>query len=216
MIQHTRFINSQFNSNTYLISNEDEASVWIVDPGDMSPIFEWMQASGKTEISGILLTHSHFDHIIGINEIIEKFPKCPIYVANDFAKTALGDPKRNNSYFTGHPLTINKSDNIRTYPNKFTLWDNVEVESFITPGHSEDSVCFIVGNLLFTGDTLIHNLRTVTKLRGGDTVKLRATLDFLRTLSGKGLHVCPGHNEEFEFDGYDLENAVRMKCCQVS
>ncbi len=211
MIQHTRFINQLFNSNTYILSQDVANNVWIVDPVDMRLVFEWMKVHGKTEITGILLTHTHFDHILGINEIIDKFPQCLVFVANDYNKKALEKPRINNSYFAGTPFTISRTDCVRIYQKRIALWDNLDMDIFPTPGHSEDSVCLRIDNLLFTGDTLIYNLRTVTKLRGGDIMKLRATLDFLQTLSGLGLHVCPGHNEEFELDGYDLRTAIRMK-----
>ena len=206
----TRLVNTQFTSNTYILSKEGEKSVWIVDPGDVQPVFDWLQLNKKEMVAGILLTHTHFDHIYGINEVLEKFPQCPVYVANEYGKSLLFDAKKNNSYFAPIDNVVIKSDaQIELYLPSMALWPNVTLNVLHTPGHSEDSVCLQIDNLLFTGDTLIHNLRTVTKLRGGDTVKLNASLELLKTLSGKGLHVCPGHGEEFEFDGYDLKKALK-------
>ena len=163
-------------------------------------------------VVGIMLTHTHFDHLYGINALLEKFPQCPIYVANEYGKAALFDAKKNSSrYAPIGDVVITPDANIRLYDPCLSLWPDVTLHVFPTPGHSEDSVCLQVGNLLFTGDTLIYNLRTITKLRGGDTVKLTKSLETLQSLSGKGLHICPGHNEEFELDGYDLRKALNAK-----
>lgn len=58
---------------------------------------------------------------------------------------------------------------------------------------------------LFTGDTLIKDLHTVTKLTTGSVAKLRVSMELLSSLQGKGYAVYPGHGEVFELDGYNLE-----------
>ena len=63
MIQFARLVNTQFTSNTYILSKEDEKAVWLVDPGDIQHVWQWMQAHGKSEVLGVLLTHGHFDHL---------------------------------------------------------------------------------------------------------------------------------------------------------
>ena len=208
-IQHTRLVNTQFTSNTYILSKEKEKSVWLVDPGDFQLVWEWMKLNDTEIVAGILLTHTHFDHLYGINEVLAEFPQCPIYVANEYGKDALFDAKKNSSHYAPIGDIIVASNAVVQFYNKsFSLWTDVVLDVFPTPGHSEDSVCLQVGNLLFTGDTLIYNLRTITKLRGGDIIKLRDSIELLQTLSGRGLWVCPGHNEEFELDGYDLRKAL--------
>ena len=212
MIQFVRLVNTQFTSNTYILSKEDEKAVWLVDPGDIQPVWQWMQAHGKKEVLGVLLTHGHFDHLYGINKVLEEYPQCSIYVANEYGKSLLFDARKNNSYYAPiEDVVVSSAADVRLYNNSLALWPNVTLKVLFTPGHSEDSVCLRVGKLLFTGDTLIHNLRTVTKLRGGDTLKLKDSIEILRTLLGQGLHVCPGHNEEFELDGYDLRKAISAK-----
>ena len=192
-------------ANCYIVSEGTEA--FIVDPGgDAEKI---IRAAHGLKVRYILLTHTHFDHLYGINEVLAEFPQCPIYVANEYGKDALFDAKKNSSHYAPIGDIIVASNAVVQFYNKsFSLWTDVVLDVFPTPGHSEDSVCLQVGNLLFTGDTLIYNLRTITKLRGGDIIKLRDSIELLQTLSGRGLWVCPGHNEEFELDGYDLRKAL--------
>ena len=205
MVNCERFVNSRFTSNTYIIYHSDYDNVWVVDPGDTAVVFEWMQAHSKTTISGILLTHTHFDHIYGVNDILSRYPQCFVYVANEYGKELLNDPKKNGSKYTEEgPIVVTGNAIIRYYEKDVQLWDDVNMRTFITPGHSDDSVCFMVDGMLFTGDTLIKDVRTVTKLKGGSVEKLEDSIKCLSELKGNKLKVMPGHDEEFGLDEYDL------------
>ena len=212
MINCERFVNSRFTSNTYIISHSNYDNVWVVDPGDTEVIFEWMKNHSKTTISGILLTHAHFDHIYGVNEIISHNPRCVIYISNEYGKEALYNPKTNGSKYTEEgAVVIVPEAIIFFYTETMHLWPNVMLRTFNTPGHSDDSQCFIVDRMLFTGDTLIKDVRTVTKLKGGSVEKLNMTAKILAKLKGQGLMVMPGHEEEFLLDDYKLERMTRIR-----
>ena len=63
----SQHINSIFNSNTYLIEDKAYDYCWLIDIGDTDYLID-----KSLNIKGIFITHSHFDHIYGINEILEK------------------------------------------------------------------------------------------------------------------------------------------------
>lgn len=208
MLKCEGFVNSRFTSNTYIISCSEFDNVWIVDPGDTEVVFGWMKAHSKTTVSGIFLTHAHFDHIYGVNDILSRFPSCVVYVANDYGKEALFDPRMNASKYTEEgPMTIVREACIEFFPAEMTLWEGVSLKALYTPGHSDDSVCFMVGNMLFTGDTLIKDIRTVTKLKTGSKDKLKETIALLEMLKGMELTVYPGHKGKFMLDTYDLNHS---------
>lgn len=208
-IKVERFINSRFTSNTFVLSQEGANDVWVIDPGDINPVSEWMEQNGREMIKGVLLTHSHFDHIYGLNELLSLYPSCPIYVANEYGRTALYDAKKNGSRFTEAPFVLNEDATVLEMGSSLELWDGINIEIVSTIGHSPDSVCFLIDNLIFTGDTLIKDTRTVTKLKGGSVPDLKNTIDMIQsTYQGKGLIVMGGHEESFELDGYDLSIAT--------
>lgn len=210
MLEVVRFVNSRFTSNTYILSHPKYDDVWVVDPGDTENVFEWMNVHSKTIITGVLLTHVHFDHIYGMNEIISRNPQCVVYIANDYGREALSNPKTNGSKYTEEgAIVIAPEGNIKFYDKTMYLWPNVEMRTYNTPGHSDDSQCFVINGMLFTGDTLIKDVRTVTKLKGGSVEKLNDTVKILAELKGHGLKVMPGHEEEFLLDDYDLEKMTR-------
>ena len=209
MLSCKGFVNSRFTSNTYIISSSQYDNVWLVDPGDTEVVFEWMKNHSKTIVSGIFLTHAHFDHIYGINDILSRYPSCVVYVANSYGKELLFDAKKNASKYTEEgPMVVRKEAFVSYYPKELELWDGVFLKILYTPGHSDDSVCLIVGDMLFTGDTLIKDIRTVTKLKTGSRDKLKETLSMLEKLKGMGLMVYPGHEEQFVLDSYNLDNSL--------
>jgi glyoxylase-like metal-dependent hydrolase (beta-lactamase superfamily II) len=209
MVECIRFVNSRFTSNTYILSIESDSNVWVIDPGDTGPLFSWMKENGKAGVNGILLTHSHFDHIYGICEVLEEYPKATIYVANEEGKNILFDSKKNGSKYTEEgPLIIKETAEIRYFEAEMKLWPNIDMVSIITPGHSEDSICLIIHKMIFTGDTLIKDFRTVTKLKGGSVEKLSESLRKLENLKGSGFLVYGGHCDVFDLDTYDLRKAI--------
>lgn len=212
MFEVVRFVNSRFNSNTYIIAHPEYNYVWVVDPGDTDNVFEWMENHSKTTIIGILLTHVHFDHIYGVNEILVHYPECVVYIANEYGRAALNNPKANGSKYTEEgPIVIDDNALVEYYKDEMQLWDCVDMQTLNTPGHSDDSQCLIIDGMLFTGDSLIKDVRTVTKLKGGSVEKLEDSIRLLSKLKGRGLKVMPGHGDAFDLDSYNIQIATENR-----
>lgn len=212
MVESHIFVNSRFNSNTYIISHPGFNDVWIVDPGDTDNIFLWLKKHSKTIISGVLLTHAHFDHIYGMNDILNHYPDCPIYVANTYGVELLHDAKKNGSRYTEEgPVVVKDRARIELFKKEMDLWVDTKASIFFTPGHSQDSVCILVDKMFFTGDTLIKDTRTVTKLKGGSEDKLQESFCLINTLKGNQIAVFPGHGVFFYLDEYDLNKSLLKK-----
>ncbi len=210
MVECIRFINTWFKSNTYVLYYPQYENVWVIDPGDVQPIIQWMNDQRKRSVSGVFLTHAHFDHIYGVNHLLEHYPDCVVYTANEYGKLLLSDAKKNASYYSElGPIIINNLAKVSFYDDDMELWPGKKMNVLATPGHSDDSVCLLVDGKLFTGDTLIKDIRTVTKLKTGSVDKLRSSLGLLDTLRGEHLQVMAGHEECFSLDDYDLEIAIK-------
>lgn len=89
-------VNSLYRSNTYILSTSYDLGngVWIVDLGDT----DWLKnyLTENVVLRGILLTHTHYDHIYGINDALCLFPNIRI-ITSEFGKQALCSPKLNYS-----------------------------------------------------------------------------------------------------------------------
>jgi len=84
-----------------------------------------------------------------------------------------------------------------------------------TPGHSPGSACFLAGNLLISGDTLIANTRTVTKLPGGNRLDLVSSLLLLSGNCPDNAIVLPGHGLPFRV-ATETEPSWMPAACQAS
>ena len=77
MIEIVRIVNSVFESNTYLAISRNCDLCFLIDCGDPAPIIENINNRGL-HLKGIFITHSHFDHIYGLDSIIDEYPETPI------------------------------------------------------------------------------------------------------------------------------------------
>ena len=186
-------INSFFFSRTYWLTDSQKKKIWLIDCGDVEEILKKLP-KGVT-IAGVLLTHVHFDHIYGLNKLLEHFPDCLVYT-NDFGKISLTDPKRNFSRYH-----TDVEDFIFVYPEKVVvvgegekieLFEGEYANVYYTPGHDESCLCYEVGENLFTGDAHIPGLKTVTTFPHSS--KKKAMESDLRISSmARGMKVWPGH-----------------------
>lgn len=189
-VKVTRFENPFKGSNTYLIEIKGTDKVWLVDIGDSTELYDYLE--GKNVI-GIFLTHSHFDHIFGIKSIQNRFPNVIIY-GKQCCLQWLSDDKRNYSYYYEHPLDFAASHAVSLNDDDMIeLSGGIAIRALHTPGHSEDSVSYQLENMIFSGDSYIPNEKPVTKLKGGNKELYLASLKKIKQLLNNNNHLLPGH-----------------------
>lgn len=157
-------------TNTWLV--EAAGEVIVIDPGPvdrghMERVVE--QVAGYTPV-GVLVTHTHVDH-------------APL--ANPMARE-LGVPAFGHSPGPEFDpdLVLGEGSDLAIGP--------VRLEVLYTPGHSEDHLCFRVGDVLFTGDHIMGGSSVIVE----DMGKYLASLAKLRGIGLTRLH--PGHGEEMD------------------
>ena len=198
----TRIVNSFLNSNTFILSREGENDVFLMDAGDVEPI---VTSIGSKNIKGIFLTHHHFDHVYGLNELLELFPECVIY-GSLYTLEALKDDRLNLSYYYGQPLNYRECNEVVIDSvKKISLWRGFEMTFFPTPGHTPGSSCYATGNQLFTGDAYIPGIPTVTKLKGGNKILANESVEIIKTRFRDGLILNPGHGDLYKILGDKLQ-----------
>lgn len=184
-------INKIFNSITYILPFGSEKECYLVDCGDIEKIIEqgW-------NVRGVLLTHSHFDHIYGLNKLVEKFPDVLIYT-NCAGKEGLGNDKWNFSrYHTEiENFIFSKMMNVRVLEEGIQMLDGgLKVSVLFTPGHDPSCISYLVDNNLFTGDAYIPSIKTVTTFPRSNKVQALESLTRLQELESEyGYTVCAGH-----------------------
>lgn len=170
--------------NTYVIEEDDKCV--IIDAG--APLEEVRNVT-NAEIEAVFITHGHFDHI----EYIEEYDKLgvPIYVNKktlDFFKS----PKKNVSDFFKTSLTFDvKNTKIVKDGDVIPVLDTT-IKCIETPGHSEDGMCYLINNELFSGDTLFSiaigrtDLETASEKQMIDSLLKLDKLDYNGLYAGHG------------------------------
>ena len=175
-------------SNCYGLVSGDE--VVLIDAGAFADdIISAIERRGLKP-RAILLTHGHFDHILGAKTIAEKYAS-PVYIHERDAEM-LGDGYKNAyTVFFGGSWDSFSADKLIGDGERLSFFgENIDV--IHTPGHSEGSVCFKWKNNLFTGDTIFSRGTGRCDLYGGDNEKIIRSIDQLGELPADTV-IYPGH-----------------------
>jgi glyoxylase-like metal-dependent hydrolase (beta-lactamase superfamily II) len=181
-------------NNCYLIVDEKTNQSALVDCTEYSQ--KMLDLIGDTDLKYILLTHGHFDHIIGTKEVKEKF-NCKVAISAE-DEGMLNSARLSLAVFCGVPQNDVDADIIVKDGDVINLGD-IEIKVVSTPGHTKGSVCYIAEDYLFSGDTLFCLSYGRTDLPGGSDSEIRASLKKLASLDGD-YKVMPGHEETSTLD----------------
>lgn len=195
MIEIHDITNTIFTSKTYILSKEGSNKAWLVDIGDVKPVLEYLNAKTLT-VEGVFLTHAHFDHIYGLESLVEHFPNCRVYVT-EYAKQALASDKLNMSRYHGDRINYDK-DNVVVVHEGESLWlyeGEPQIVFYETPGHNPGCLTMVMGDLIFTGDAYIPGVGANTRLPRANKEQAKESLERIIKLA-EGKRVLSGHETE--------------------
>ena len=179
-------------TNCYIAKNKETGEALIIDPADSPSKIELkVNAMGARPVA-VLLTHGHFDHIMGVEAVREKY-QIPVYACRQ-EEEMLREPSVNMTDQMG------KSCSIR--PDVFL--DDLQVieaagfsiQMIHTPGHTKGSCCYYLKEegVLFSGDTLFCGSVGRTDFPGGSASQIRNSLHRLLAALPDDTSVYPGHD----------------------
>jgi glyoxylase-like metal-dependent hydrolase (beta-lactamase superfamily II) len=186
-----RFTLGEVMVNTYLFWEEGTREAIVIDPGrPVEPILSALKEN-NLKLVGIILTHGHYDHILGVSDLKSKI-NAPVYAHSGDA-AMLANPVLNLSQLFAEEIIL-KPDRL------LAEGDAINVGSFMltvrhTPGHTPGGICLFGEDLLFSGDTLFARSIGRTDLPGGDQGTLLHSVRSLLSLSDQ-TRVFPGHGPE--------------------
>lgn len=178
-------------THSYIVTDKETNVSAVVDPGFISDeLFNTIKSLNR--VDAIILTHGHFDHIMGVKDI-QDMTGAKIYMhqeEKDFAtdcslNLSLDFPERQCKDF--------KPDFLYTDGDKITV-GNLTFRILYTPGHTNGSSCLIAKNVLFSGDTLFKGSIGRTDFPTSDSKKMMKSVERLTELEGN-YTVYPAHGE---------------------
>lgn len=174
-------------TNCYVIVNDDPnvMEAIIIDPGKISTHMIQQIEEGGFNLTGVLITHNHTNHVHGLNTL------CKIYSPKVYAA---------ESEVSGIKTNVLKGDGSVTVAG-------LKVQHYSVPGHTSDSLAYKIGNVVFTGDTLFAgNIgSTASKyskrlLRNNLKTKILSQTDDTVLMPGHGPPTTVGTEKQFNSD----------------
>jgi len=180
------YLNAFTDNYIWLLHNDTQ--IVVVDPGESAQVLDYIIAN-KLCLKAILLTHDHVDHIGGVADILAHY-NVPVYGTCDIATTKLVDGQL------------------------FPLFDGISARVIATPGHTLNSICYLVRDKntqhLFCGDTLFG--AGCGRVFSGDFAAMYKSLGLLANLDPQTL-IYPAHEytlRNLQFAQFIEPNSSRL------
>ena len=185
-----QFVAGLIENNMYLIVDENTREAVVIDaPADIPELKKTVDELGA-KVKYILITHGHFDHIMGLNSL-KKTLNAPAVICKDDLE--LSNKINDFTRLFGVPDSIPPTYEKFVKDGDIIEVGNLKIKVIQTAGHTEGGVCYLVDGNLFSGDTLFKQSVGRTDLFGGSFDKIcHSVKDILFNLD-ENTKVFPGH-----------------------
>ncbi len=187
-----RVVTGVLRTNAYVLTGSS-GTVWVVDPAG-EEVVEYIK-SLENDLSRILLTHGHYDHVLGVSSL-QAMDDAPVY-AHRRAAEFLASPKVNlSTQFLGENCRV-KVDHYLDDGDQLDL-DGYKFKVLHTPGHTPGSISFVSDDYIISGDVIFAaGYIGRVDLPGGDIDELRESIHTILSLE-VDKEILPGHGARFK------------------
>lgn len=195
MMNYKKIVTGQLDVNTYIVPPQAEGAsggCLVIDPSDhCGDVVKYLRKEGLRP-AAVLLTHGHFDHILGIPEILGEFAEAKVYI-HDGDRAMLADSRNNGSFFMGADFALDGGV-IEPLAEGAARVGEFEFSVLHVPGHTPGGCAFVFGGgVCFCGDTIFAGSVGRTDLPGGDSRRLIESIRAKILTLPPQTTLCPGH-----------------------
>lgn len=162
---------------SYVIVDNTTRDAVIIDPAwELEKIEKKLELSGAN-LSAIFLTHSHYDHVNLVAALVKKY--CAVVYISEVESVYYNYTCRN--------LKVLKNR------EKVKVGD-IEIEGILTPGHTSGSMCYLLQDSLFTGDTIFSEGCGICCEDGGSAEQMYDSIQCIKSEVDRQVKIYPGHS----------------------
>ncbi|MCM1107290.1 MAG: MBL fold metallo-hydrolase [Blautia sp.] len=200
-----QYVVGPVQTNCYFVINEETKELLVIDPGAGAKQLAGRVREQELKPAAILLTHGHFDHAAGAQELAAELG-VQIYI-HEADRETLADPKSNVSWMMGEGA-VYQADIFLKDGQELDL-AGFHIRVLHTPGHTVGGACyyFPYEDTLFSGDTLFCGSVGRTDFEGGSMANLvRSIKEKLLVLPERTV-VYTGHGEATTIESERMYNS---------
>ena len=192
-----QIINPYKKTNTYIVE-VNNFEVVIIDLGNY-PILElirFLKNNNKTLI-GLFLTHEHSDHCYGV-DFLKAELEFTLYCSRN-CEINMRNPKQNFSRYIEELEVFGVQAEATVVSDGQVLsFGDIQIKIIETPGHSPGSICLLINEMIFTGDTFLNNERTPSCFPHSSKKDLKKSEKKILKYLTRNTTIFPGHGDSFK------------------
>ena len=194
------YIAGPIEANNYLLWDEQTQEAVLIDCSEYNEDILADVKKLKLNVIYILLTHGHFDHVLGVNKMKQELKAEVGLHKNDEVLT--NNINEFGNIFIGLPEQEIPQIDFNVNDGDILNFGNGKIEVIYTPGHTEGGVCYKIGDKLFCGDTMFRGSYGRTDLFGGNFKKINDSIKNVLFKLNDNIKIYPGHGN-FSDMGYE-------------
>lgn len=148
------FVEGPIDANNYLLIDEESKEAVLIDCSSVRPEFINAVKACGVNLKYILLTHGHFDHLLGIEAFEQEFGVKTYVNEADLSQVRLV-PDMMQMFAGMVPIPVPQISNFVSHGDEFKIGATT-IKAISTPGHTKGGMCYLVDDKLFSGDTLFQ------------------------------------------------------------
>ncbi len=202
------FVSGMLENNNYLLIDEQAKEAVLIDCTSYIPEIKEILEQYNANLKYILITHAHFDHVLGINEFYKNYPKTQVLVPLDDRELLENINIFIDKFMFGmEAVEIPHVDEYITENSVIKFGEQV-IKVISTPGHTKGGVCYFIDDKLFSGDTIFLGSVGRTDLPGGSYEQIRKSVKTVLEMFDDTVSIYAGHGDSSTVGYEKLHNPV--------